>query len=292
MLKLVSVIIPSYNKSYYTVKAIESVLDQTYSNIEIIVVDDNSTDNTLDLLNKYKKRINIIKKEKNTGACNSRNIGMKLAKGYYIAHLDCDDVYIKTKIEKSINYIEQNKDIDFVYTDVFLIDKDDNKLKPITKMNNHPGEGKIAKKLLLNDYVITNSTLIAKNKCFKEIGGFDEPIFIAADRDILIRLSEKFNAGYIDEKLTSYRIHNEIINSNIDQTFDEFIYVLNKYKSSSLINSDKFYNICLSNIYYNYAKYYIRYNDFIKAKKLLIKILLINKYHSKIIKIIIGLLFY
>ena len=115
----VSVIIPAYNKFEFTIEAIESVLNQSYKNIEIIVVDDGSTDNTSDIKEIFKEKI-IYKLKKNGGACSARNLGMKICTGDFIAHLDCDDIYTKDKIKNSINYLINNRAYGFIYTNVFF----------------------------------------------------------------------------------------------------------------------------------------------------------------------------
>ena len=107
---LVSVIIPAYNKSSYTIKAIKSVLSQTYNNIELIVVNDGSTDDTYELLKKISDKRFIFYDIKNSGASIARNYGIKKANGKYLSFLDCDDTYEKNKIEKSISVLERNKD--------------------------------------------------------------------------------------------------------------------------------------------------------------------------------------
>ena len=100
----VSVVIPAYNKSNLTRKTILSILEQTYKNIEIILVDDGSTDDTKENIMSLNKNIKYFYKE-NNGACSARNFGMSIATGEYIAHIDCDDIYYRSKIEKCINFL-------------------------------------------------------------------------------------------------------------------------------------------------------------------------------------------
>lgn len=127
--ELVSIITPSYNTGNHIVKTIDSVLTQTYKNWEMIIVDDCSTDNTIDIINNYKydKRIKVVVNEKNSGAAISRNKGLRLAKGKWIAFLDSDDLWEPRKLELQIQYMKEN-DYKFSYTDYQIIQPNGEKL--------------------------------------------------------------------------------------------------------------------------------------------------------------------
>jgi len=119
LLPLVSIVTPSYNSENYIADTIESVLNQTYTNFEMIIVDDISSDNTIKIVKKYQKkdkRIKLICLEEKGGASIARNRAIKEAKGKYIAFLDSDDLWKKDKLEKQIKFMEENN-IDFSYTD-------------------------------------------------------------------------------------------------------------------------------------------------------------------------------
>lgn len=126
MNNLVSIIMPSYNTAQYIGESISSVFNQTYSNWELIIVDDCSTDNTDDIIPAIKdKRIRYLKNEKNSGAAVSRNRALREAKGKWIAFLDSDDLWDKDKLEKQIKFMEEN-DYHFTYTNYLEIDKNSN----------------------------------------------------------------------------------------------------------------------------------------------------------------------
>ena len=126
--ELVSIIMPSYNTANYISDSIQSVLKQTYENWELIIVDDCSSDNTLELLSKFDdKRIRVIVNEKNSGAALSRNKALKEAKGKWIAFLDSDDLWEPNKLEKQINFMKENN-YHFSYTNYTEIDSDSNPL--------------------------------------------------------------------------------------------------------------------------------------------------------------------
>ena len=126
--ELVSIIMPSYNTANYISESIQSVLNQTYKNWELIIVDDCSSDNTLEILSKFNdKRIRIIANEKNSGAALSRNKALIEAKGKWIAFLDSDDLWESNKLEKQINFMKENN-YHFSYTNYTEIDSDSNPL--------------------------------------------------------------------------------------------------------------------------------------------------------------------
>ena len=121
MEELVSIIMPSYNTGKYIANSIESVQAQTYTNWELILVDDCSTDDTDEVVESYlsDQRIIYIKNEKNSGAAFSRNRALREAKGKWVAFLDSDDLWIPEKLEKQIKFMKENK-FDFTYTDYMI----------------------------------------------------------------------------------------------------------------------------------------------------------------------------
>ncbi len=126
----VSVITPAYNVSRFVSKTIKSVLNQTYQNWEMIIIDDVSTDNSVNIVEKYVKRDNrfrLIKLEKNSGPAIARNIGIKEAKGRYIAFLDADDLWLPEKLEKQLKFMNEY-DLAFTYLSYKLIDEEGNDL--------------------------------------------------------------------------------------------------------------------------------------------------------------------
>lgn len=126
---LVSVIMPVFNSERFISNSIDSVLSQTFKNIELIIVDDCSTDNTVNIINNYAKkdkRIKLILKDKNTGVADSRNLAISESKGKYIAFIDSDDVWYNNKIEKQV-IVAENTSCDIVYCSYSMIDEYGNK---------------------------------------------------------------------------------------------------------------------------------------------------------------------
>ncbi|MBU0477484.1 glycosyltransferase [bacterium] len=189
---LVSVIIPTYNADKYIKEALESVFKQTYTNTEIIVIDDGSTDNTKEVLTPYLDRIQYIYKE-NGGPASARNLGIKMAKGEYIAFLDADDIWLKEKLETQIK--EMNDGIGLVGC------KDHTINGRIKRTRN------ISYKELLIKNVFSNSSVLVRRECIDRVGLFDErPEFKAVeDWDMWIRISKRCKATYINKTLVRIR---------------------------------------------------------------------------------------
>ena len=115
---VVDIILPNYNKDEFLEEAIMSVVDQTYKNWHLYIIDGHSTDNSLQVINKFSnfKNITIIKLDKNNGPAFNRNLGMKMSKSKYISFIDSDDTWYKEKLEKQIGFMEKNN-LNFTYTD-------------------------------------------------------------------------------------------------------------------------------------------------------------------------------
>ncbi|MBU0682995.1 MAG: glycosyltransferase [Candidatus Omnitrophota bacterium] len=262
-MKKVSVIIPAYNKAELTVKTVESVLAQTYKNTEIIVVDDGSTDDTKQKLNSYHDRIKYVYKN-NGGACSARNVGIKKAKGDYIALIDCDDIYLPEKIEMSAKFLDKNPDIGFVHTPVYFIDENDNICGRYPRFKKVPS-GIVTKKLLLKNFVC-NSTVVARTECFEKVGMFDETIFTPADWDMWLRLSEFYKAGYINKPMTLYRKSESYIVKHLEQSKRELLIVVEKAFKRNPGLGIKFREKLVSNIHYWQALGYLRAENSEKAR--------------------------
>lgn len=210
---LVTVITPLFNAQDFIGETIESVLDQTYQNWEMIIVDDCSTDNSRDIVKKYEakeSRIKLIELEKNFGGpARPRNVGLDISKGDYLAFLDADDVWLKNKLQVQINEMLVNN-LDFTSTDSKFID--DNSIDTI--INKHKIViffKKIKRKATLSDvikgnFISTSSAIVSKNFISK----FDEnKDFIGVeDMYLWMKILNKKNVRYkyIRDKLIKYRV--------------------------------------------------------------------------------------
>jgi len=180
MSKLVSVIIPFYNRITQLELAINSVLNQTYKNIEIILVDDGSTENILKIQNLVNKNRNLFmfRNVQNMGASYSRNKGIDLAKGDYIAFLDSDDEWLSFKIESQLNFMLKNN-LEFSYTSYLKRALKDNSIKLIKVSNNSNYRGIAYKCCIATPTVIIKKNILEKSKFKIEIDYGEDIIFWA-----------------------------------------------------------------------------------------------------------------
>jgi len=253
-MKKVSVIIPAYNKAELTIKTVESVLKQTYKDIEIIVVNDGSTDDTEKKLTQFGDSIVYIYKE-NGGACSARNLGIKKSSGSYIALIDCDDIFYPDKILKSVQYLENNTNVGCVQTAVNLIDDHDNVVGSI-QLPEKKVAGWIAEQLFLTN-LVNSQTLLIRKECFDKVGLFDESIFIPADWDMWLRLSEQYEFGYIDVPLSGYRVTENYTISHLQSYLKDQFHVSEKaIKRGKIPITERLKNKRHANVFYSVGKLY------------------------------------
>jgi glycosyltransferase involved in cell wall biosynthesis len=186
---LVSVIIPTYNRSHYLARAINSALAQKYSPLEIIVVDDGSTDNTPNVIASFRDQIIPVRQD-NMGVSAARNLGLQIARGEYIAFLDSDDFWAEEKLLEQIRTLEEHPDCDVSYTWWTTVDEHGH-----FKRFFHPNaEGSVFQQLYFSSYALS-SHILARRKCFYKEDRlyllFDTDLAIAEDLKVWLQLSLK-----------------------------------------------------------------------------------------------------
>ncbi len=205
----ISVIIPTYNRAEFLVEAIRSVLNQTFKDYEIIIVDDGSTDNTKAVLQKFSNKIRYFYQE-NKGVSTARNRGIKEASGEYIAFLDSDDIWKINKLSKQIELIESNTKIGLVCC---LMDAVDSKGKLLNQIKPKVYPGRNFEEAILRGATYP-STFFIRRECFEEVGLFNENIVIFEDLDLYLRIVLKFKILIDNEPLVYYRIHSSSLTKN------------------------------------------------------------------------------
>ena len=250
----VSIIITTYNRANFIEEALNSVLAQTYINWEIIIIDDGSTDNTKDIVNKYLYNNKIFYYyQNNTKQAGALNTGLKYAKGEWIAFLDSDNRWLPNRLESAIKHINIGTNAGLIYGDIYTINESG---KRISDKNMKRFSGKVTSRLLFDNFITFNTTLIKKN-ILDKIGGFNSNLERAPDYDCWLRASTVTNVLYIKEYLADYRIMDDQISTdktarliNNEKTLKRFIENYGSYLTNKEINKG------YSAFYLRKARYY------------------------------------
>lgn len=206
-MKKISIQICTYNRAGLIENAIESVLRQTYTDWEILILDDNSKDNTEEIVKKYlsDSRIRYIKNEHNLGIAKNRNKGLSLSTGKYIAVLDSDDLWIDNKkLEKQIDFIENNPEYHLVGTNFNIINSENVVLKTVRNLTKNDD---IKNKMLIKNNFCHSSVLFNRLTALNA-KGYDEQLDLAEDYDLYLKIGIKHKICNLIDISTSYRIHN------------------------------------------------------------------------------------
>lgn len=267
--KLVSVIIPTHNRADLIVETIKSIQDQSFKNIEIIVVDNGSTDNTCEVIKSVNySNIKYFKMENSGGPAGPRNLGIREAKGDYIAFLDSDDLWLPDKLAKQVEILDNFSDIGLVYCNASYFGTDYYGNSTIVKKGY---SGDVFEKLIEKNFVPTLS-VICRREVFKIVGLFDESKRIRAveDYELWMRISKNFKFHYINQVLCKYRLHSQNLLGDDKfyssyKSFLAFSSVCNKIK----LNKKQF-SIGLSANYFYIAMAYLNLNN-VELFKLFLK---------------------
>lgn len=256
---LVSVVVPAFNHEHYIVDCISSILEQDYPNIDLIVINDGSTDRTgekiKETLKKNPSRFVYIAKE-NEGLIKTLNLGLQLARGKYFCELASDDMFLPSSITNRVHYLEEHSDIDVVFADAYRIDNN-------TKTNIKLSEGK--KRYDSLEHTITDliqgkakimfPTGMFRKAILERLGGFDEDFRYSEDVAIWYQLALHAKIGYFDKPVIYYRKHSDNTSSSLP-----FKYGIRKEKILALeklfsLNMKDLENIVKKYLYREYIKF-------------------------------------
>ncbi|MDL0429711.1 glycosyltransferase [Marinobacter sp. TBZ242] len=213
--KLVSVVIPSYNRARYIDYAVSSVLTQSYRPLQLIVVDDGSKDGSYEKLASYKAQglVELLTHpdRQNLGQSASLNLGIRKAKGEYVAILDSDDLFSEGKISSQLKFLEENPDIGMVYGQGHAISADGDFLFKV------PDDGHKEKsdpnRLLLDCYMALPGGALIRKSVLEQVGPFEEAFRAGQDHDMALRIMEATKVAYLPELAFYYRKHGDSISS-------------------------------------------------------------------------------
>ena len=296
----ISVIMSVYNGEKYLAEAIESILEQTFKDFEFIIIDDGSTDKSLEILKEYAKkdsRIKIIANQKNIGLTKSLNIGIKQAQGEYIARMDADDISLPHRFEKQICFLEKNPSYGAIGTSTKIIDKNGRVIKKVKLVKSWV----VIKQMLKFGNCFVHGSMMFKRYDYFKAGGYRKFFPVGQDFDLWLRMSKIKKMKNLKQCLYLWRkTKGSISSKKIDAQFKigalalyEYRYRKNlKLKEDFEVNNfinklnskeRRRYNMCLGNLYLRHGnvrmaeKYYVNQGMFnclfFEIAKVIIKII-------------------
>jgi len=225
----ISIVTPSYNQGQFIEETIRSVICQDYPDIEYIVIDGGSTDNSVEIIRKYKNYLHYWISKPDRGQTHAINKGLSRATGDIIAYLNSDDIYLPETFKKIAAFFQENPEIDMVYGNILFIDEKSNVLHEIKR------EPLILKEFYGCYFFIPQPTVFLRRKIVEKCGYFDETFNLAMDLEYWIRISFSGNIQYLPEQLAGARIYPAAKSSvHLTDYLDENLKILEKYKNKLL----------------------------------------------------------
>ncbi|MDD5070156.1 MAG: glycosyltransferase [Candidatus Omnitrophica bacterium] len=209
----VSVTIPAYNAEKYIAIAIESVLNQSFNDFELIIVDDCSTDKTEGIVKAFKdKRIKYRKNEKNLGPPGNFNRCIKHSQGEYVYIFHADDIMLKENLLRKVKSLDNSLSAAMIHSNIYSIDKDGRKSDDhwdfaYDKDTLEPGKVFFKRALFSMPAVVCVPSVMVRRSCYEKLGGFNERLSLACELDMWLRISLFFDVFYLAEPLVKYRYH-------------------------------------------------------------------------------------
>ena len=246
---LVSVIIPAYKAEYYLRETVQSLLDQTYEHLELIIIDDGSPDDqasaVADLV-ASDSRIRYIK-QKNGGVASARNHGYRLSKGAFLAFLDADDVWLPNNITDKLAKFDSDEEYGLVHSDAEVIDEQ-------SKLTGDLLEGKEG--WLLEDLlgwegacIPAPSSILVKREVIEKVGAFELRLSNAADQEFFFRVAKHYKIGRVASPAWQYRVHSNNMHSNIALMERDALMAYQCAQEQQLFKSKAFENYCFAKMY-------------------------------------------
>ncbi len=279
----ISVIIPCYNAEKFISETLESILNQTMKCKEIIVVDDGSKDNTLNILKKFGSDIKIISIN-NSGVSIARNTGIKASSCQYIAFCDADDIWLPEKTEKQYHFM-QEKDIKFSSTNAHIFGKSSENFEPLIP----PSNPIRFIDLLKCNYIFTSSVLLHK-EIFQKSGLFWEKLRNNQDWHLWLKIALHYDLYFLNEKLIHYRMHQGGISKKFIKSIDYFLLlledILNRAPQYSYLKKD-----IINSFIFSRATIAYYYQDYKSSLQILLKLLQHSPLYFKAYKyLLLGLI--
>ncbi len=205
---LVTIYITNFNYGQYIKQSIDSVLNQTYQNFNLIIIDDGSTDNSIEVINQYKKndKIKIIR-QKRVGLNASNNVALSNAKGNYIIRLDADDSLFERALEKMVDVLDSDRDLALVFPDYNIIDDNNSIIRRVKRHN-------FDEDVTLFDQPAHGACTMIRTKILKDLGGYDEEFDRQDGYDLWLKVIDSYKIKNINTPLFNYRFHSSNLTKN------------------------------------------------------------------------------
>ena len=231
---LVSVVIPSYNRAQYIAETIDSVLGQTHRNVEVIIIDDGSTDTTDEVVKPYLSQVKYIRQE-NAERGASRNHGLRVAMGEYISFLDSDDVWLPTKLEHDLKIFNRMPNVGLVCSNAVQIDASGKQLRLLTP---RAYSGQVTDRLIENNFILM-ATHLVKAEAVRELDGFREERELSGSEDweLWVRLSTAVDFYHSNEVTAKIRTHDANTMGDADGMNRSMSYALDIMESSDYLST-------------------------------------------------------
>ncbi|MDX2215649.1 MAG: glycosyltransferase [Oculatellaceae cyanobacterium bins.114] len=211
---LISVILPVYNGEKTIQRTVESVLKQTFTDFELLIINDGSSDRTLEIVNSMADpRIQLLSYP-NSGVSASRNRGIALATGEFIAFIDADDLWTTDKLAAQLNALQTHPNAAVAYSWTDWIDESDRPLRPAGRST---ATGKVYEKLLLRDFIESGSNVLVRRQALDVVGTFDETLSFAEDWDLWLRLAARYEFIAVPFPHVLYRVSSHSASCNLWQ---------------------------------------------------------------------------
>lgn len=259
----VSVVIPTYERPEFLPGAIETAIGQTYDDIEVIVVDDGSTENYApEIVDDYPEIVTCVQLPSNQGLSAARNAGIQEASGEYIAFLDDDDRWHRTKLAKQVREIERDERIGLV---TCLVAAFTPEIEVIHCEQTAPS-GDLADEMLIRNRIGTPSRVLVKREAIDRVGPFDESLPTKQDWDFYLRLAQEYQIGAVEEILCFRRVH-ESMSSSPEANARDNKTILNKHES--LIRERGYWREVVADLNARAGRAYLNAGDLHNAKRYL-----------------------